>query len=463
MSTQTPSRRAWLASVNPATGEVVGEVPITAPEEVSAVLARARRAFPEWRSLTPDARAARLVEAGEALLARAEEMGRLLSQEMGKPLPEAVGEVLGCAKGMPHVVAEIAEALRPESREDGRTVSTIHRDPFGVCAVITPWNFPVGMPHWLVVPALVAGNTVVLKPSEKTPLVAEAYARTLAAALPPDVLQVVHGDDVQGKALVAGAVDLVAFTGSREAGKAILAQAASALKRVILELGGKDPLLVLDDADVDAAAAFAVRNGFRNAGQVCVSTERVYVDASIAPAFLDRMATLTAALRVGGPDEADVDVGPMVDAAQRDIVLGQLEEAVRAGARVVAGGSGHHDNVVMPTVLTDVPRDARILQEETFGPVVCVVSVESEAEAVSLANDSPFALGAVVFGRDVARASSVARRLDAGMIGINRGCGGASGSPWVGAKESGYGFHSSVEGHRQFTQTRVVSRPAGES
>jgi acyl-CoA reductase-like NAD-dependent aldehyde dehydrogenase len=350
----------------------------------------------------------------------------------------------------------MAAALAPEVLEDEHVRTTVYRDPFGVCAAITPWNFPMSMPHWMVLPSLMAGNTVVLKPSEKTPLVGQAYADVLNEVLPAGVLQVVHGDEAQGKALVAADVDLVAFTGSRAAGAAILGAAAPKLKRVVLELGGKDPLVVLADADLDRAAKFAVRNSFRNAGQVCVSTERIYVHESIADAFVARLVEGARALRVGGGTEAKVDVGPMVDARQKEVVARQVDDAVSRGARVAWRSERTDGNFLGPIVLTDVTHDMAVMRDETFGPVACVMRVRDADEAVRLANDTPYGLGAVVFGAPDT-AAAVARRLDAGMIGVNQGVGGADGSPWVGAKQSGYGFHSGKEGHRQFAQVRIVS------
>ncbi len=457
MTTLAATARATLRSFNPANGEVVGEVPVTPVAEFPRIVARSRKAQPAWRDLGLQKRAAAMRPLGPALLERAPELGRRITEEMGKPLPEATAEVTRCAERLPRALDEIVAALQPDILVDETTESTVHHDPFGVCAAITPWNFPLAMPHSLVVPALVAGNTVVLKPSEETPLVAQAYAEILQGLLGRDVLQVVHGDDEQGKALVAADVDLIAFTGSREAGRHILASAGGDLKRVILELGGKDPLIVLEDADVEAAAKFAVQNTFRNAGQVCVSTERIFVHERVAARFESEVARLAAGIRVGDPMQEGVTMGPMINRRQRDHVLRQIDDAVARGAKMVAGG-GHHGCFVMPTVLTGVTPEMSIMQSETFGPVACIARVPSADEAVRLANDTPYGLGAVVFGRPET-ACAVARRLDAGMIGINRSCGGAAGSPWVGAKQSGFGYHGGRDGHRQFTQARVVSIP----
>jgi acyl-CoA reductase-like NAD-dependent aldehyde dehydrogenase len=250
---------------------------------------------------------------------------------------------------------------------------------------------------------------------------------------------------------------MIAFTGSREVGKHILREASGTLKRVVLELGGKDPMIVLDDADVAKAAKFAAFNSFRNCGQVCVSTERIFVLDSIADEFEAALAELAGAMTVGNGLE-DADVGPMVSVRQRDHVLAQVEGAIAAGARVLAGGEGHHDRFVTPTVLTGVTEEMDIGRVETFGPVACVTRVSSVDEAVNRANDTHFGLGAVVFGGDEDTTAAVARRLTAGMIGVNRPAGGATGTPWVGARESGFGFHKSKDGHRQFTQTRVLTR-----
>ena len=446
-----------LASIDPATGEIVGEVPITPPEEIAAVVARARAAQPAWDALGLEGRADTLARAAEILSGRVEAHARLITREMGKPLAEATLEARSLGHGLTEHLEEIVEALSPESVEDGRVRSTVYHDPLGVCAAITPWNFPMSMPSWMCIPALAAGNTVILKPSEETPLCGQAYADALNEVLPAGVLQVVHGADEQGKALVASDVDMIAFTGSREAGKAILREASGTLKRVVLELGGKDPLIVLEDADVAEAAKFAAHNSFRNCGQVCVSTERIFVDERIADAFEEALAGIARAIKVGNGLEG-ADVGPMVSAWQRDHVLRQLETAVAQGARVLAGGEGHHDNFVTPTVLADVTDDMDIAREETFGPVAAVTRVRSAEEAVERANAGRFGLGAVVFGTDEGRTAAVARRLSAGMIGINGGVHGATGTPWVGARESGFGFHKSRDGHRQFTQTRVVTR-----
>ncbi len=450
-----------LNSYNPSTQELVGSVPVTPADQVDAVIAKARAAAPAWAALSAQERAEMLKPAGEALMAKAEELGRILSLEQGKPLAEGIGEVNACGAGMAETVDEIAKAMEPEVLTGEGAKSMLHYDPFGVCAAITPWNFPILMPHWAVIPALVTGNTVVLKPSEQTPLIADAYVKVLNAFLPEDVLQIIHGEDDQGKALVAGDVDMIAFTGSKTAGQHIMAAAAPGLKRLILELGSKDPCIVLEGADLEQAATFAARNSFRNCGQVCVSTERIYVQDSIKDAFMDKLIEQAKEFTVGDCLLEEANIGPMVMREQKEHVMAQVEDAKAKGAKVVFGGVAHPGNFVEPTILDGVNHSMQIMTVETFGPIACVATVKNADEAVELANDTEYGLGAVVFGEDQL-ARQVGRRLTAGMIGINRSMGGTGGAPWVGARHSGIGYHSGPLGHRQFCQLRVVTTNESE-
>lgn len=447
---------AQLVSTDPYTGEAIGSVAVTPVEQVDSVIATARDAQAAWGETPLAQRIALLKTARPHLEAVAEELGVMITREQGKPIKNGKGEAAMIGAGIEDELDHIAKALEPEVLEDENTRSVMHYDPLGVCVAITPWNFPVLMPHWLVLPALAAGNSVILKPSELTPLCGQMYADALNKVLPPGVLQVVHGKDDQGKALVAGDVDLIAFTGSRDAGRHIMQSASGGLKRLILELGSKDPLIVLEDADVEKAADFAAMNSFRNSGQVCVSTERIYVHEKVADRFVDRLLEKTGEFKLGHGMDETTTMGPMVDARQKAHVLAQIEDAKAKGAQVLAGGEAGEGNVLEPTVLLGVTHDMDICTVETFGPVAAVRVVKDDAEALELANDSDLGLGGVVFGEH-GHASRIARRIKAGMIGINKGIGGAAGTPWVGARQSGYGYHGSREGHRQFCQVRVVS------
>lgn len=446
-----------LKSYNPADGTLLGEVPVTPVEQIDAIVARSREAQKEWAVLSIDERIAVLEQAGRALAGKAQEIGMLLSMEMGKSFRRGIGEVSGSANSISYVASSVKDALKPQVMGGYGGKTTIQYDPLGVCAIISPWNYPVSMAHWMMIPALTAGNSVVLKSSEETPLVAKAYTDALNTVLPEGLLQVVYGDEEQGKALVSSDVNFIGFTGSMEAGKHIMKAAADGLKRIMMELGGKDPMIVLEDADIDQAVAFAVANSLENAGQMCISTERIFVDRKIAAEFEKKAAQYIKRYQIGPCTDPQARVGPIINARQRQRILDHIEDAVAKGARLLAGGQGdeHPPRFVLPTVLADVTDDMLAAKEETFGPLVCITAFDDVEDAVRAANATDYGLGAVVYGGKDAR--RVASRLDAGMIGINTGSGGGGDSPWVGAKMSGFGYHGSPDGHRQFTQPRVIS------
>jgi acyl-CoA reductase-like NAD-dependent aldehyde dehydrogenase len=450
-----------LESINPATGDVVGSVPVTPASAIAEVVAKARRAQTAWNDLGLDGRLALMQPIAERLNEEAQTIGKLITAEMGKSTAEGQGEATYGASQFASELSSAFEAFQPEEMDDEHTRSILYRDALGVSVAITPWNFPMLMPQQCILPSLMAGNCVVFKPSEETPLVGQAYADVLNEFLPKDVLQVVHGADDQGKALVESDINLVAFTGSREVGAKILTACGPELKRVVLELGGKDALIVLEDADIESAASFAVQNSFRNSGQVCVSTERIYVEDSIADEFENLVLEKTKEWKQGDPTDTSVKIGPMVSNTQRDIVLAQLQQALKDGAKLRCGG-GTHENYIEPTVLTGCSHDMQIMHDETFGPICCIQRFSGDAEAVSLANETPYGLGGAVYG-ETQHAMDVARKLTPGMVGINKGCGGSEGTPWVGACQSGYGYHSGRDGHRQFTQVRIMSMPITEA
>jgi acyl-CoA reductase-like NAD-dependent aldehyde dehydrogenase len=452
----TSSNIDHISSFNPATSELVGTIATTPVQDIPRIVSNSAAAQVSWGKLDPKERAEILRPAGKVLQDRADELGALLTQEQGKPLNAGIGEVRGCGERLSDEVDEIAAAVQPTLLKDDAVSSSIRYDPLGVCAAITPWNFPILMPHWMTLPALVTGNSVILKPSEQTPLIAQAYADVLNDFLPAEVLQVVQGEDEQGKALVASNVDLIAFTGSKAVGQKIMAAASGGLKRLILELGSKDPMIVLEGADIDKAAQFAATNSFRNCGQVCVSTERIYVQNSIKDQFMEKLVEHAQQFQIGNGLDTDATLGPMIHREQKMHVVSQIQDATQKGAKIVYGGQIDEGAFLSPTILDDTTHGMDIMRIETFGPVACVSGVSAPEEAVELANDTEYGLGAVVFGEDSA-ARKVATQLTAGMIGVNRGIGGATGTPWVGARQSGYSFHGGPMGHRQFCQVRVIS------
>lgn len=448
-----------LISYDPSNGEIVGKVEKTKVEEITEKVQNAKKAQKLWSGLTVDERIAYLEKCAEVLSMRADKITSLLSREMGKDTRRASSEVQSCCHDVSYKTGEIKEAIKTRVIEGGGLETQLQYNALGVCAIIAPWNYPVSMGHWLIIPALTAGNTVIYKPSEETPLVAGAYVDAFNEVLPEGVLQIVYGDGMQGEALVQSEVDFIAFTGSREVGKKIMRQAALGLKRLIMELGGKDPLIVMADADIDRAARFAAASSFENAGQMCVATERILVDEKIADEFEAKVAAYAQGYKVGPWNDRDANIGPIINEKQRNRILKHIEDAAMKGAKVLAGGADHPPRYILPTVLSHVTEDMLIWQEETFGPVACITRFHDVDEAVRLANASELGLGASVFGkRD---AEEVAERLEAGMIGINRGPGGIGDTPWVGAKQSGIGYHGSPDGHRQFTQARVITKRKG--
>ena len=440
-----------LTSYDPINRAPLGDVPITEPEDIQAVIIRAKQAQKYWSALSIDERQQKVVQAYEQLTSVEEQLAVLISKEMGKDYRRATYEVAGTVQNAGYFTQEIAQALKTESM--GRNAEMQYR-PLGVVAVISPWNYPLAMANNLLLPALVAGNSVVLKPSEETPLVAELFVKTLNKVLPKNVLQIAHGDGETGKALVDADINMVAFTGSLTAGKHIMVSAASGLKRLVMELGGNDPLIVMASADIDKAVQFAVASSFENTGQMCTSTERIYVDERIADEFEQKVVALARRYQAGSWDQNNANIGPIVNPKQHAKVLSQLENAHAKGAKFLLGTHHYELPYIQPTVVTGITPDMLLEQDETFGPVVAISRFKELSEAVNRANASAYGLGAVVFGG--AGADNVAQQMEAGMVGINQGAGGIG--PWVGAKQSGFGYHGSAAGHRQFAQLRVISK-----
>lgn len=447
-----------IRDLNPATGELIAEIPATTEDQLIAAVTRARAAAVPWAATPIDRRVELIEQAAAGLERRADELADLVTREMGKPREDALREVKGYVKHMPELAAEVRAAVLPEEF-DGDT--TLVREPHGVVAAIAPWNFPVGMPLSILVPALVTGNTVVFKPSEMVPLVGALIADVLLEVLPGDVLHLVQGAGDVGARLVESDVDMIGFVGSRETGMRIMESASRSLKRLVLELGGKDPMVVFADADLEEAAECAARHSLRNAGQVCCSVERVYVADDIAAEFERRVVEKAREWTHGDGFEEGVRMGPMVSEEQREKVVRQVDDAVAHGARLLLGGSpAEGAGFFYPaTVLADVGRDLVISQQETFGPVVAITPFSGdEFDGIALANDTPFGLGASVYTADEERGMRVARAIKAGQVGVNRYLGGATGTPWVGARQSGFGFLGGVDGHRQFTTPKSISR-----
>jgi len=462
-SSSAPER---LSSYNPATHDLVGTVPIHGAAEVDAAVARARVAADSWGALSFAARGEELTAFRKALAAHADELADLLHRENGKPELEALVEVMMALGHIQHATACAEAAMAPRKVSSGLLANfraTISYHPLGVIGVIGPWNYPLFTPMGSIAYALAAGNAVVWKPSELTPLIAVKVAEIAAKAFAlPDLLQVVTGAGATGAALARAAVDKIAFTGSPTTGRRVMTAAAERLTPVLLELGGKDPMIVADDADLAKAAEACVYGALTNAGQACISVERVYVAGAVHDQFVDEVVRQVRALKVGGDDG---HLGAMTSDAQVAIVKDHLQDAITKGAKVLTGGpDAISGSYIQPTVLTGVDHRMKVMTDETFGPVIPIQRVGSLDEAVKLANDSKYGLGSTVFAGKAARA--LAAKLRAGMTSINSvmGFAGIPSLPFGGIGHSGFGRIHGDEGIREFTRTKstaeqVVSIP----
>ncbi len=453
---------ATLAVVNPASGEMLGRVPDLGRAETARAIAAAQDTLPAWRALLAKDRAALLRRWHDMMLDHADDLARIITLEQGKPLAEARGEV-GYAAGFLDWFAEEAKRIYGRlipSPWPGRRVLTL-KQPIGVAALITPWNFPAAMLTRKAGAALAAGCTVVAKPASKTPFTALALA-VLAeeAGFPPGVVNVVTGSAAAiGAELVENPlVRKLSFTGSAETGKGLMAACAGTLKSVSLELGGNAPFIVFDDADLDAALAGALASKYRNAGQTCVCADRLLVQDGIYEAFVTRLAEAVSDLKVGNGLEAGVTQGPLVNAAAVEKVEGHIRDAVGQGARVLCGGRRHAlgGGFFEPTVLADVTPDMRVCREETFGPVAPVLRFADEAEAIRLANDTEYGLAAYFYARDMARIWRVSEALEYGMVGVNAGVISTEVAPFGGVKQSGLGREGGEEGIEAYLESKYV-------
>ncbi len=447
---------------NPSTGEVLAEIPGATQSEIQSAVATARLAQASWAQLPAEERAQKLHGIVASLEKRQEEIARNITLEMGKTYDAALGEVKGYTGGVGAKVEEVLQAMQPVDYSTDDMQTQVVRAPHGVVAAITPWNFPLGMPLSILIPALGAANSVVFKPSEHVPLTGALIFDAIAENVPEGVIQLVQGGGDVGAALVEADVDMIGFVGSRDTGKHIMASAAGGLKRLVLELGGKDPVIVFADSDLEAAAECVTGGSLRNTGQVCCSVERIFVEESVAEQFESMVLEKAKSWTHGDGFVEGVKMGPLVSVEQRDKVAAQVDEAVRDGARLILGGqTPEGPGAFYPaTVLASVDTNLRVARDETFGPVVCLSTFSGEeAEAIRLGNDTPYGLGASVFSGDLDRGQRVANSLQAGQVGLNRYLAGAAGTPWVGARQSGFGFVGGLEGHKQFTTPKTMSVP----
>jgi succinate-semialdehyde dehydrogenase/glutarate-semialdehyde dehydrogenase len=458
-----------LESFAPATGELIGSVPVARPEEVGAIVDDAAGVQPFWAGLPLAERARYMRRAAQVVIDNLERLAQLIAREQGKPITEAhTMELLPTIDSL-HWIAEQGPRILGDERIPHPQVflkqkrSFFSHEPLGVVGVVSPWNYPWSIPFGEVAIALMCGNAAVLKPAPETPLIGQQVQWVLERAGVPDgLVRTIHGDADVGRALVASDVAKVFFTGSVEAGRSVGVECAKRMKGSVLELGGKDPAIVLRDAHLETAVAGCLWAGFANAGQTCSGIERIYVVRELADALVEGMIEGAGKLRIGDPLSAETEVGPMISPAQRAKVVELVDDAVAAGAELRCGGPVEVDGLggpyFAPAILTGVTHEMRIMREEIFGPVIPVVTVDSEEEAIALANDSDFGLGASIWTLDRERGTRIARRLETGMVWINDHAysHGACQCSWGGTKESGLGRSHSKFGFYECVNVKLV-------
>jgi succinate-semialdehyde dehydrogenase/glutarate-semialdehyde dehydrogenase len=448
---------------NPSTGELIADLPSAGADETQLAVEAAQRALPAWRGLSGKARSKVMRRWFELVRDNTEDLARLIVLEEGKPLAEAVGE-MNYAASFIEWFGEEAKRVRGDifpAPESSRRVVVL-REAIGVCAAITPWNFPAAMITRKAAPALAAGCTMVVKPAEQTPLTALALAELAErAGVPAGVLSIVVGDAREIGPVLTGnpVVRKVSFTGSTEVGRLLLAQSAETVKKTSMELGGNAPVLVFDDADLGQAVAGVIATKYRNTGQACISANRVYVQSGIYDRFAEALTRKVEDLVVGDGFDAGVQQGPLIDVDAVTKVEEHVADAASLGARVLCGGRRHDRGGLFfePTVLADVDSTMRITREETFGPVTPLIRFQDESDAIRMANDTEFGLAAYLFTRDAERTWRVSAALEAGMIGINTGLISNEIAPFGGVKQSGLGREGSVYGIDEYMEMKYLA------
>jgi succinate-semialdehyde dehydrogenase/glutarate-semialdehyde dehydrogenase len=454
--------RDAYAVQDPASGAELATVSRAGDKDARAAIEAATRAFPAWRDATAAERSAKVRRWGDLMLENQRDLALIMTREQGKPFAEAMGEVVYAASFLTWFAEEARRAygdVIPSPRPNTRIVVT--REPVGVVGAITPWNFPLAMVTRKAGPALAAGCTMVLKPSEETPLSALALAALAQeAGIPAGVFNVVSGDApaIGGALMASQAVRKISFTGSTRTGKLLMRQAADTVKKISLELGGNAPFIVFDDADLDAAVEGAIASKFRNTGQTCVCVNRFFVQASVHDAFVDKLVQAVRKLKTANGLESGATQGPLINAAALAKVEDHVADAQRKGGRVVCGGQRHAlgGTFYEPTVIVGANAEMALARDETFGPVAAVFRFDTEADAIRMANDTVYGLSAYFYARDIGRVWRVAAALESGMIGINEGIISTEVAPFGGVKESGLGREGSKYGLDEYLETKYM-------
>ena len=454
---------------NPADGSTLGSVPSVSEAEVREVIAAADMALPAWRRLTAKDRSETLFRWYRLMMDHQDDLAVILTSEQGKPLAEARGEIAYAAAFVQWFAEEAKRVYGdtiPAAGSDQRII--VIRQPVGVCAAITPWNFPAAMITRKAAPALAAGCTIVVKPASQTPLTALALAElSQRAGIPAGVFNVITGSagEIGGEITANPVVRKLSFTGSTEVGRRLMAQCAGSVKKVSLELGGNAPFIVFDDADVDQAVQGAMISKYRNSGQTCVCANRLFVQAGVYEVFSEKLVAAVETLKVGSGLDPDVQQGPLIDAAALAKVSHHVDDAISKGAKLLIGGKPHAlgGTFFQPTVLGDVAADMTVAADETFGPVAPLIRFSSEADAIRMANDTPYGLAAYFYARDVGRIVRVFDALEFGMVGVNTGLISTEVAPFGGVKQSGIGREGSRYGMDEYLEIKYICLAGLES
>jgi len=451
--------RSWFETINPANGKVIRRFRAATRTDVEKSVEKARKAFEKWREIAPSKRAEFLDRAAKMLRSQKDKLGRIITLEMGKTIKESVPEVTKCAWGLEYFAENGPRFLNPETLKTDATDSYVAFEPLGVIASIMPWNFPLWQCVRFAAPALMAGNAAVFKPSSVTPQSGLALQEVFdSTGIPPGTFNVVLGSSEVASYMIEANTAAVSFTGSVPAGRDVAEQASRQLKKSVLELGGSDPFIVLDDADLEAASTGAVAGRFINNGQSCICAKRFFVAKAVADEFLDRFIAKTRSLKVGDPMSPETDIGPVVRDDALKTLDRQVKSSVKMGAKVELGGERlkRRGFYYAPTILTGVEPSMPVMKEETFGPAAPVMAVKDDDDAVRHANMSDFGLGCSVWGRDIRRAEKVARQITTGMVTVNNIVVSDPRMPFGGVKKSGIGRELSRYGMLEFTNIKSI-------
>ena len=451
-------KQKFIMNINPSTGEMIEKIKCSSPGEVTSAIKLSKKAFKFWSEISLKSRILYFRKVAAEIKKRKKDISNLITLEMGKPVKYSQAEVDDLIENVYFLCGMAQAAFEKETFRQGKIKSEVIRNPVGIVAVFTHWNYPVLIPSKIILNAALAGNTVIFKPSEITPLTGKLLYEIFNRNLPKGVVNIIQGSDEVSDFLLTCDINMISFVGTREYGKRILNHSTDKLLKIVMELTGKDAMVVLKDANMKQAAKFAVENSLKNCGQDYNAVERIFVEKSAEDKFISFILDYVQEYKLGDPF-TNIQLGPMATEHQRNIVFSQIEEARRKGARILYGGNklGRKGYFLEPTVLIDVNEKHDLMKEETFGPVISISGVPNYSDAVERINKLPFGLGVSVWSQNFKRAAGICTRIEAGMTSINTSVTGVKGTPYVGIKESGYGYSGCYEAMRFYTNPKKIT------